>query len=104
MRRVQRGRGQGGAHAGRFYSGAWRDRKPRHGIRMPRRVAHACKHGGVGMIRDAIGAACIAATLWGMPYIWHAMANLSVWRDECGAGVMLHGVGGYYFEKGACDE
>lgn len=54
------------------------------------------------MFRDAIGVAAILAILASGVYI---MPKADLWARDCDAGVMVKGVGGYWFQsKEECEE
>lgn len=48
------------------------------------------------MLRDVIGVAAILAILSGSVYL---MPKLDLWARDCGAGIMVKGVGGYWFQS-----
>lgn len=54
------------------------------------------------MIRDVLGILAVLAILAGGVY---AMPHVDLWARDCGAGVMVKGHGGYWFQwKEACAE
>ena len=54
------------------------------------------------MLRDVIGVAAILAILTSGVYL---MPKLDLWARSCGAGIMVQGVGGYWFQsKEECEE
>lgn len=48
------------------------------------------------MTRDILGVAAILAILIGGLY---AMPKIDLWARDCGVGIMVQGVGGYWFQS-----